>query len=61
MDLGWGQGIGHFSLIWGRNNCQRVLIGFFSASPSPNKMWIWDGDRVVCIFLSFEEEIIAGE
>ena len=38
-----------------------VLIGFFSASPPPNKMWICDGDRVSGIFLSFEEEIIAGE
>ena len=38
-----------------------VLIGFFSASPTPNKMWIWDGDRVSGIFLSFEEEITASE
>ena len=24
MDLGWGQGIRHFPLIWRRNNCQKV-------------------------------------
>ena len=56
-----GQGIRHFSLIWRRNNCQQVLIGFFSASPTPNKMWIWDGDRASGIFLSFGEEITASE
>ena len=38
-----------------------VLIGFFSASPTPNKMWVCDGDRASGILLSFEEEIIAGE
>ena len=37
------------------------LVGFFSASPPPNKMWICDGDRVSGIFLSFREEITASE
>ena len=37
------------------------LIGFFSASPPPNKMWIWDGDKASGIFLSFGEEITASE
>ena len=56
-------GTGHraFFPIWGRNNCQRVLIGFFPASPSPNKMWIWDGDKASGIFLSFGEEITAAQ
>ena len=44
-----------------RNNCQRVLIGFFPASPSPNKMWICDGDRASGILLSFKKEITASE
>ena len=46
-------------LIEGSSYKSLVLIGFFSATPSPNKMWIWDGDRASGIFLSFGEEIIA--
>ena len=48
-------------LVEGSSCKSLVLIGFFSASPPPNKMWIWDGDRVSGIFLSFREEITASE
>ena len=37
------------------------LVGFFSASPPPNKMWICDGDRALAIFLSFGGKITASE
>ena len=46
-----------FKLVEGSSCKSLVLIGFFSASPSPNKMWIWDGDRASGIILSFGEEI----
>ena len=48
-------------LVEGSSCKSLVLIGFFSASPPPNKMWICDGDRVSGIFLSFREEITASE
>ena len=48
-----------FKLVEG-SSC-KSLTGFFSASPSPNKMWICDGDRASGILLSFEEEITASE
>ena len=47
-------------LVEGSSCKSLVLIGFFSASPPPNKMWICDGDRVSGIFLSFGEEITAS-
>ena len=50
-----------FKLVEGSSCKSLVLIGFFSASPSPNKMWIWDGDRASGIFLSFGEEITAAQ
>ena len=48
-------------LLEGSSCKSLVLIGFFSASPPPNKMLICDGDRVSGIFLSFREEITASE
>ena len=48
-------------LVEGSSCKSLVLIGFFSASPPPNKMWICDGDRASGIFLSFGEEITASE
>ena len=48
-------------LVEGSSCKSLVLIGFFSASPPPNKMWICDGDRASGILLSFEEEITARE
>ena len=50
-----------FKLVEGSSCKSLVLIGFFSASPTPNKMWIWDGDRESGIFISLGEEIIASE
>ena len=44
-------------LIEGSSCKSLVLTGFFLASPFPNKMWIWDGDRASGIILSFGEEI----
>ena len=38
-----------------------VLIGFFSASPTQDEMWICDGERASGILLSFEEEITASK
>ena len=50
-----------FKLVEGSSCKSLVLTGFFSASPSPNKMWIRDGDRASGIFLSFGEEITAAQ
>ena len=50
-----------FKLVEGSSCKSLVLIGFFSASPSPNKMWIRDGDRASGIIPSFGEEITASE
>jgi len=48
-------------LVEGSLSKSSFLIGFFSAFPSPSKIWIWDGDRASAIFLSFGEEITASE
>ena len=50
-----------FKLIEGSSFKSLVLIGFFSASPSPIKMWICVGDRASGIFFSFGEKITASE
>ena len=50
-----------FYLVEGSLSKSSFLIGFFSAFPSPSKIWIWDGDRASAIFLSFGEEITASE
>ena len=50
-----------FKLVEGSSCKSLVLIGFFSASPSPNKMWICVGDRASGIFFSFGEKITASE
>ena len=46
-----------FKLVEGSSCKSLFLFCFFSASPFPNKMWIWDGDRASGIILSFGEEI----
>ena len=48
-----------FKLVEGSSCKSLFLFCFFSASPFPNKMWIWDGDRASGIILSFGEEITA--
>ena len=50
-----------FKLVEGSSCKSLFLFCFFSASPFPNKMWIWDGDKASGIFLSFGEEITAAQ